>query len=66
MAEMTAIEIGSLCLSRKVGEAIRIGDDIEIEIVRAQSGKARVRIRAPKQTRVMRAELPPKPPGCVA
>jgi len=46
-----------LVLSRKEGEKIRIGDDVVITIVRAQGGKVRVGVEAPKDVVVLRDEL---------
>ncbi len=46
-----------LALSRKVGEAIIINDDITIEIISAQDGKAKVGISAPKEVRILRKEV---------
>lgn len=46
-----------LVMSRRVGEAILIGDDVEIVI--AQIGRSRVRlgIRAPRQLQVIAREV---------
>lgn len=46
-----------LVLTRKPGEAIVIGDDIEIEIVSVGGGKVRVGITAPRETTVHRKEV---------
>ncbi|MBO9531659.1 MAG: carbon storage regulator CsrA [Solirubrobacteraceae bacterium] len=46
-----------LVLTRKPGEAIVIGDDIEIEIVAIGGGKVRVGITAPRTTSVHRKEV---------
>lgn len=46
-----------LVLTRKPGEAIVIGDDIEIEIVAIGGGKVRVGITAPRSTSVHRKEV---------
>lgn len=46
-----------LVLTRKPGEAIVIGDDIEIEIVSIGGGKVRVGISAPRSTTVHRKEV---------
>ena len=46
-----------LVLTRKPGEAIVIGDDVEIEIVSIGGGKVRVGITAPKTTSVHRKEV---------
>jgi carbon storage regulator len=47
-----------LILSRRVGEVIRIGDNIEITIVSVQrDGQVRVGITAPKSVSVDREEV---------
>ena len=46
-----------LVLSRHRGEAIRIGDDIEIVVVDIRDGKVRLGVNAPKETPVHRGEI---------
>lgn len=46
-----------LVLSRKVGEAIRIGDNIEIVVVDISKGRVKIGISAPRHVSVLRAEL---------
>ena len=46
-----------LVLTRKVDEEIVIGNDIVVKIVRVKGGSIRVGIEAPRNVRVMRAEL---------
>ena len=46
-----------LVLSRKPGEAIRIGDDIEISIVEVRGDTVRIGINAPRSVPVFRQEL---------
>ena len=49
-----------LILTRKVGEGIRIGDDIKISIMpnpNSRSRQVRVGIEAPKHIKVLRNEL---------
>lgn len=46
-----------LILSRKVGERIMIGDDIEIVVREIQGNRIRIGIEAPKLMSVKRAEL---------
>ncbi len=46
-----------LVLSRKVTETIRIGDDIEITIVRIGPNTVRVGIDAPPHVNIVRGEL---------
>lgn len=47
----------SLVLSRKVGECIRIGDDIIIQINEIARGKVRILINAPLTIPVHREEI---------
>lgn len=47
-----------LVLSRRVGESIRIGDDIEISIVEIRDGTTiKLGISAPRDVTVLRSEL---------
>lgn len=46
-----------LVLSRKYGEKIMIGNDIEITVVEIDRGKVRLGITAPRQMPIMRTEL---------
>lgn len=46
-----------LVLSRKVGEVIRIGDDIEIEVMAIHGDKVRIGVSAPKEVPVHRGEV---------
>lgn len=46
-----------LVLSRRVGEALYIGDDIVITLVDIQGNKVRLGISAPRSTDVAREEL---------
>jgi carbon storage regulator CsrA len=48
-----------LVLTRKIGQRIRIGDDITLTIIKTQGQTVRVGIEAPRDVRVVRAELPP-------
>ncbi|TWU03417.1 carbon storage regulator [Neorhodopirellula pilleata] len=48
-----------LVLSRKVGERITIGDDVQIVITRVAGGRVTIGIDAPKQVAVRRNELAP-------
>lgn len=50
-----------LVLSRKLGEKIRIGDDIVITVVDIDRGKIRLGIEAPRDVPIYRQEL--LPPG---
>lgn len=46
-----------LILSRKKGEAIKIGDDIEIKVVAISGDQVKIGIDAPKHIEVYRQEL---------
>ena len=46
-----------LVLSRKVGEALRIGADIQLVVVRIDKDRVRVGIEAPRDVRIARGEL---------
>jgi carbon storage regulator len=51
-----------LVLSRKKSEKIRLGDEIEITIVRVSGNKVRLGIQAPPDVAVLREELSPEDP----
>ena len=46
-----------LVLSRKIGETIMIGDDIEVILTRIERDSVRLAIKAPKSVRIFRGEL---------
>jgi carbon storage regulator len=46
-----------LVLTRKVGESIKIGDDIYIRVVQVKGKQVRIGVEAPKETKVQREEL---------
>jgi carbon storage regulator len=46
-----------LVISRKKGESILIGNDIEITIVKTDDGLVKLAISAPKEVLVLRKEL---------
>jgi carbon storage regulator len=46
-----------LVLRRRAGESVFIGDDIEIEILAISSQGAKIGIRAPRETVILRKEL---------
>ena len=49
-----------LVLSRKSQQRIQIGDNVTITILLIKGNTVRVGIEAPREVRVLRAELPPK------
>lgn len=46
-----------LCLSRKVGEEIVIGDDIRVVVVSVKGNRVQVGITAPENVKVLRSEV---------
>lgn len=50
-----------LVLSRRIGETLKIGDDIEIQILDIQHGQARIGINAPRHVNIVRSELLDRP-----
>lgn len=46
-----------LVISRKKGESILIGDDIEITVVKADDGAVKLAINAPRNIQILRKEL---------
>jgi carbon storage regulator len=46
-----------LVLRRRAGECLLIGDDVEIEVLAITSQGAKIGIRAPKETVILRKEL---------
>ena len=46
-----------LVIKRKQGEALLIGDDIEINIVSIENGSVKLAISAPKSITILRKEL---------
>jgi len=46
-----------LVLTRKVGESVRIGDDISVTIVRIRGDQIRFRINTPNDVAVYREEV---------
>lgn len=48
-----------LVVTRRLGESLRIGDNIVIHIMKAEAPRARIGVDAPKEMAVLRAELTP-------
>lgn len=46
-----------LVLARKLGEAIKIGDNIEIKVLSIESGAVKLGIDAPRDISILRNEL---------
>ncbi len=46
-----------LVLSRKLGESIAIGEDIEIKVISIEKGVVKLGVEAPKRVSIVRSEL---------
>ena len=46
-----------LVLSRKAGQRVRIGDDVEVTVVTVEGGKVRLGFVAPRDVTIVRTEL---------
>ena len=46
-----------LVISRKKGESVLIGDDIEVTVVKSDDGTVKLAIDAPQNIRILRKEL---------
>ncbi len=46
-----------LVLTRKIGEVVYVGEDVEVMIVGVSSGKVRLGFRAPRDVAIQRAEV---------
>lgn len=46
-----------LVLSRKLGESVVIGTDVELKIVEVKGNRVRIAISAPEDCRILRSEL---------
>lgn len=46
-----------LVLSRKLGESIKLGDDVEITVCLLAGNRVRLGIVAPSDTKILRGEL---------
>jgi len=46
-----------LVIRRHPGQAIQIGEDVEVLVIDCGSGRVKLGIRAPKQVHVMRSEV---------
>jgi carbon storage regulator len=49
--------VSRLSLTRRPGESLRIGDDIEVKVVEINRGQVRIGVTAPKHVPVHRAEI---------
>jgi carbon storage regulator len=46
-----------LVLTRRVGESVLIGDDVEVTVLDVKGDSVRIGVNAPRSTRIQRAEL---------
>lgn len=46
-----------LVITRRVGEMVQIGDDVEVRILAVHGNQVRIGIEAPKDMRILREEL---------
>jgi len=46
-----------LVLSRKVGERIQIGDDVQLVVLKSKSGRVQLGIDAPREVPIHRQEI---------
>lgn len=46
-----------LVITRKKGESLLIGDDIEIKVVKVEDGSVKIAIDAPKEKTILRKEV---------
>lgn len=49
--------MGVLILTRRAGEMIKIGNDVEVTVVAVNGGQVRIGIKAPKDVSVDREEI---------
>lgn len=55
-----------LILTRRPGESLVIGDDVEITVIRVEGSQVKVGIRAPDHIDILRSELLERQAGAVA
>jgi len=46
-----------LVLTRRIGESVLIGDDVEVTILDIKGDAIRIGIQAPRETRIQRSEI---------
>lgn len=56
-SESSSPRTGTLCLSRREGERILIGDNVVIEVTKIRGNQVALAINAPKDTPVHREEI---------
>jgi carbon storage regulator len=53
-----------LVLQRRVGERIRVGEDIEIKVIRIGPNTVRIGIEAPADVKIVRTEVEEREEQC--
>jgi len=51
------LKTGTLVLSRKVGERVKIGKDVWVEVVQIERNQVKIAFNAPRETHIVREEL---------
>lgn len=46
-----------LVLTRRIGESVLIGDDVEVTVLDVKGDSIRIGIKAPRETRIQRSEI---------
>jgi carbon storage regulator len=46
-----------LVLTRKIGESIRIGEDVTVHVLSVRGGQVRIGVAAPNDVRIFREEI---------
>lgn len=46
---------GLLVVTRRLGESVKVGEDVEVFVLKSKEGRVRLGIRAPRSTSVSRA-----------
>lgn len=52
-----------LILTRKIGESIRIGDNVTVRVLALRGGQVSLGFSAPHEVRILREEVLEKPPA---
>lgn len=58
---MSTPEKGRLSITRKPGQAVRIGDDVVVTVVSSRSNEVRLTFEAPLTVKIQRTELEEEP-----
>ena len=49
--------MGYLVLTRKIGEVLKIGSDVDVTVLGIKRGQVKIGINAPKEVSIMREEI---------